>query len=246
MAIASNQVKPPMWAPGINWSHPLAKGLVFCAPMWFDTAAQIRDLSGLGRHLVPINTPVFQEDTKGKAWLFNAGATEYAAYNVDSPVTSYPFTMACWFNSSSATAGQTLMFVGATGTTNEFATLLAAGSTADDPVIAFSNSYGSAGGAKLATSASGYTVNKWHLACGVWVSRTERHVYIDGGNKGSNMESVDPISGHNSVAIGRSNDDSPGSYMAGHIMLPCIWCRAFSDAEVLQLYTDSWAIITPA
>ncbi len=243
MAIASNQIKPPMWAPGINWSHPLAKGLVFVAPMWFDTAAQIRDLSGHGRHLIPANTPVYEEDTKGKAWRFTPGSAERATYIVDCPITAYPFSMACWFKSSTIISNQTLIWIGDRHTANDTTALQLRGGTPGDPVRAFSGKYG-ASTVQTANTTTGYSVNKWHHACGTWGGVGNRSAFIDGGGKNSSSGVVGAMTGHDSVAIGRLGDQSPGVYMNGYIMLPCIWNRVLTDSEVLQLFTDPWCLIT--
>jgi len=46
--MASNQLKPPMWAPGFNTGHPLAQGLIGLWPFWEGDGDKLMDVSGNG------------------------------------------------------------------------------------------------------------------------------------------------------------------------------------------------------
>ena len=48
--VASDIVKPQMWAPGIRYDHPLARRLVLAMPLWEGGGFTTADLSGNGNH----------------------------------------------------------------------------------------------------------------------------------------------------------------------------------------------------
>lgn len=151
--------------------------------------------------------------------LFDDGSTEYL--QVESAVVSaYPLAMACWFNSNDDTINQALMWVGDKDVDNQFLILMIAGNVVGDPLRA--RAFG--GTNESANTSIGYTANTWHHAAGIWLSMSERHAYIDGGNKGSDAGLLDDdIIGYDRTAIGSARDSTPGAYMSGHIAEAAIW-----------------------
>lgn len=155
------------------------------------------------------------------ARLFDDGSSDYL--QVEQPaVTAYPFAMVCWFRSNDADAGQALIWIGDKDHAETFTALQARGDQAGDKIWAYSHRYGEADD-EWAVSASGYTVDTWHHAAGIWLSTTERHAYIDGGNKGSDTDEVGAMVNHNRTAIGACRDSTPGAYMSGDIAEVAIW-----------------------
>ena len=153
--------------------------------------------------------------------LFDDAKSESLSINV-AAITAYPFAMACWFYSDSDALQQALIWCGDKDGSNCFSRLGIQGGVAGDPVAAFSHNYGK-NIACTANTTSGYSVNTWHHAAGIWLTTSERHAYIDGGSKGSNTNAVGAMSGHDSTAIGGNRDSTPGQYMSGMIAEVGIW-----------------------
>ncbi len=155
------------------------------------------------------------------ARLFNDGASDSLIVN-STGATAYPFAMACGFRSNDGNNTGAMMWCGDKDATNYFASLQARGSVAGDRLGVSSHNYGGAV-TGLAVTSSGYTANIWHHAAGVWLSRSERHVYIDGGSKGSNTATVGATLNHDRTALGLNADDSPANWFSGDIAEAGVW-----------------------
>lgn len=166
---------------------------------------------------------------------FATATSEYL--EIDTPAfTAYPFTMACWFNVTNITASHVLMWVGDKDVVNYMTFLAAQGSTAGDPVIAFSHEYGvGPTGTGRADTSTSYSANTWHHACGTWSGVSNRTAYLDGGGKVTNTDAVIAMSNHDRTAIGAARDSSPGAYVDGLIAEAAIWDVTLTDAEVAVL-----------
>src|SRR3990167_9143358 len=147
------------------------------------------------------------------------------------PLTAYPFTMACWFNSNDATITQALMAISDSGSTNEGWTLLASGAVAGDP-IRFNSRTG--GVNAFASTSSGYSTGAWIHACAVGVSATDRSVYINGGSVGTNVTNATPSS-LDTLSIGVIQTSAPSSYFSGDIADAAIWNIALAAEDVARL-----------
>lgn len=161
---------------------------------------------------------------------FNGSAQYLSAASV--PVSSKPLTIACWFNSSDITNNQTLVQLAATSGTHRYE-LLARGGVGGDPVTCLEIG----GTTRLANTTTGYSASTWHHACAVFSTGTSRSVYIDGGSKATDTNSIisDPASiaqtviGYN-LLIGVNST-------TGRIAEVGIWNVALSDADVAALAT---------
>lgn len=168
------------------------------------------------------------------AYDFN-GTNQYLS--IGSAVrTTVPLTMACWFNSDSTTATQSLISIdgdgdGGTGETR-FA-MVAGGALTGDPVaISAKNSSGTDG---LAQTSTGYSANTWTHAAGVFTSTTSRTAYINGGSAVTNTTSVTPDQ-LAATLIGASSTESGVSFYANaRIAEVGIWNVALSAAEITSL-----------
>jgi len=161
---------------------------------------------------------------------FDDASSEYLERD-SAPLTAYPFTMGCWFNSNDDKVDQTLIFLGDKDAPDEWWRIVAEGSGAGDPIRLLTRA---GGGEENAASSTGYTVNTWHHACGRGVSATDRSAFIDGGSKGNDTVSLTP-SNIDRVSIGRIGDISPDEFMSGSIAEAAIWNVALSDAEIAAL-----------
>lgn len=161
---------------------------------------------------------------------FTAASTEYLEVN-STPVVAAPFTMACWFNSDSIAAGQTLLFVGDKDVANEFWDLQLRGDVVGDP-LRFERT--TSAGTVNADTTTGYSANTWQHACAVEASATDARVFLNGTNKGTNTTSRAPA-GSDRLSIGRRGSSVPTLYMSNHIAEVAIYNIALSDAEVALL-----------
>jgi hypothetical protein len=160
------------------------------------------------------------------AYEFN-GSTQSLS-TASTPVTAAPMTLACWFNSDSATVAQRLIEV-RLSTTNYFS-LGIRGQDAGDPV-AIVISQG--GAAEITRTTSGYSANTWHHACGVFTSTTSRAVYLDGGSSATGTGTRSPDT-PNQIQIGIFAGDNV-QYFDGRMAEVGIWNTDLTASEVLSL-----------
>jgi hypothetical protein len=146
------------------------------------------------------------------------------------PITAAPFSMACWFNPLSATAGGVLMAIGNSAGTDRFQ-LAANGDQANDPITF----YAQQGASNATASATGYVLNTWQHAAAVCSGVTSRSIFRNGAQKNTNTTSIIPAS-LNSILIGaRWSGGARGSFFNGRIAEAAIWNVALTDDEVLSL-----------
>jgi hypothetical protein len=150
--------------------------------------------------------------------------------STSTPVTTFPFTMACWFNPANVTAGGTLMSLGVANGVDRFQ-MVNRGDLAGDR-IAISSLVGATEG--LATSTIGYTANTWHHATAVCTSITSRSIFLNGGGKATNTTSSNPA-GINNIMLGSRWSTSRGFFFNGRIAEAAIWNAALTDDEVISL-----------
>jgi hypothetical protein len=148
-------------------------------------------------------------------------------------LTSTPITMACWYKVTDITNFHCLMsltnYVG--GASGHFHMLAARGDVAGDKLEATSYS----GASSAALSDIAYTANVWQHGCAVFASATDRRVYLDGGNKGTNATSRNPTSlGFTSIAMLRRDGYLQGP-VDGLIAEAGMWNVALTDDEVAIL-----------
>ena len=96
-----------------------------------------------------------------------------------------------------------------------------------------------------AETTSGFTVNTWHDACGIFVSSTDRRVFIDGGSKGTDTTDVTPTD-LDRTCIGAERDSTPGGYMSGMIAEAAIWDLSIWPGATASDKTDLFERILPS
>ncbi len=158
--------------------------------------------------------------------LFDDASNQYLQLD-SAPISGYPFTLVAWFYTDDDTASQTILGL-ADKDVNNHKYRLAVRGDQGDKVEAHVHDGGSASNARTSTT---FSANTWHHACGVFASSTDRRAYLDNGGENSNGSDKTPL-GLDSVAIGRTNDSSPGAYMSGRLAEVCIYNVALgSDAR---------------
>jgi hypothetical protein len=164
------------------------------------------------------------------ALLFDNSNTEYMIV-LSAIRTSTPLSMACWFKSDDLTAGQSLMSIANNNSDVHYHALSIRGDAVGDRLRAATRSNI---GYVYAQSAVPYSADTWHHACGVWASSSDRRVYLDGGNKGTNNSYRTPT-GLNRTAVGVLCRQNKFLYMSGHIAEAAIWSVALTDGEAAIL-----------
>lgn len=146
------------------------------------------------------------------------------------PITAYPVTIACWYNSTDDGGGRVLCALN-NPTNNDRLQIATAWNVAGDPLraAAFLNS----GSGSAASSTSAMTTSTWQHACAVFTSTTSRTIYLNGANSATDTTSVAvTISGLTSFYIGKSRAGSPANASIAGIG---IWDAALTAAEAQAL-----------
>lgn len=153
-------------------------------------------------------------------------------------VSATPYTMACWFRTTSMAHLGSLIDINSTMVGPHYAGLWFRGDVAGDPVDILIESGGSQ---YTARSTTGCTSGQWHHACGVFSSSTSRTVYLDGGSSATNTNSVTPSVDRTEVGAWRSS-----LWFNGDIAEVGIWNIDLTAAEVASLAKGvSPALIRP-
>ena len=150
----------------------------------------------------------------------------------DVPAVTLPFSVSMWMNIDTAGSNHVLFFIGNQSQVDEYFALRAAGNVAGDPIRVVDRN----GSATSADTTTGFTAGVWcHVAC-TFVGTAERHVWLDGGSKGTGTTSK---SGHtasiNIYGCGRWLDSSPATVSDGQCADLAIWDSELSDADVAAL-----------
>lgn len=166
------------------------------------------------------------------AYLFTSGSSQRLS-TASTPVTSWPLTIACWFNVINTTTTHTLVSIGNSSAQERFL-LIASGTITGDPVRAqYTNNSNIVFGGN---TSSAFVANQWTHACGVFTA-SSRTAYINGGNSGSNTQTPTlSNSGINSVNIGAAVVNSIATGFAlGMIADVGIWNQALTPQEIVSL-----------
>ncbi len=162
-------------------------------------------------------------------------------WSLTAPITAAPFTMACWFNSTTGVGNQTLIDI-SDGSTSDRWRLNAAGNVGGDPIRCVIAQTGQSN-VNVDTS-TGYSANTWHHACFVERSATDRSIYIDGGSRGNNATSRTP-GGISEITVGTSVVNS--QYLNGLLAEAAVWSADLTDDEITALALGvSPLIVRPA
>lgn len=168
------------------------------------------------------------------ARLFDNAQTEYLTRGDLCGISDYPFSFACWFYSDDHTNWQVPMAFGETTVGVDYH-YLGLGDSGNAEIRISSMTGGSSATAK---STADYSINTWHHACGVFAAAQDRRVYLDGGNKGTDVVNNRPFGDVTDTAIGAIVYNDPEDQvflMSGRVAEPGIWNVALTDAEALLL-----------
>ena len=139
-----------------------------------------------------------------------------------------PLTLACWFNSDSASASGGLLGIGATDANNTDAFFLLV-----DNGVNLDARTRDGGSATFARATASVSNNTWHHACGVYRSSTDRSCFLDGGNEGTNSTSKNPATPLDNIRIAALLNG--GTDFDGDIAEAAIWDTDLTNEEVAAL-----------
>lgn len=225
----------PILGRQINWSHPLAKGLVGC---WLanEGSGPLYDITQYQRDYI-MTLYAGANWTSGKyghAINYASSSSQYA--QVDKcPLTAWGFTIACWFLSVDITNQQVFFWVGDSALTADHCYLNLKNGT---DVIA---TYAPGGTAANATATKSYSANTWHLAVAAFDDAWCK-VWLDGGNSAVASGITKPWMIPDRTGLGRACDASPGYHLDGKIGVAYIWNHVLTDLQVAQLYREPFCM----
>ena len=149
------------------------------------SGTQVDDWSGNGNHGTMTNMDPGTDRVAGKfgkALDFDGG-NDYVQFD-DAVVSEMPFSVCGWFNVPN-TSRYSIVWIGDKDMTDQEWWLYTNGGYVVLRV--------ESGTSADATSAVTHGFNQWHHACGVVSSATDRYIYLDGGNKGTNTGDISPF-----------------------------------------------------
>lgn len=164
------------------------------------------------------------------AYSFVRASTQYLQGSFN--LTAYPSTIAFW--------GYALvnnLALGALSCSDDASGLegfrgLFAGNIANDPVNFACRDNGVNSNV---SSATGFTVNTWHHACGVNYSSTSRKVYLDGVEGGESTVDLNPTDLTLITIGGVVSNNTVVAHFDGNISELAVWSAALTDDEIKSL-----------
>lgn len=141
-----------------------------------------------------------------------------------------PATLAIWYNTNNTTDAQIILSVADSGSPSNFNIHLRGDSS--DQVWAASTDSG--GTISYAIAAVSYTPNVWQHACAVFPNTSERYIYVNGGNVGSNT-ATRAVTGVDRWGIGHDVDSGPFAYYDGALAEAAVWGIALETSDIAML-----------
>jgi hypothetical protein len=167
------------------------------------------------------------------AYEFNG--TNQSMQTATIPLSSTPLTMACWFNSDSASAVQTpiMIRVPGGGASGGYMVIFLRGDLSGDPIQVGIQTGGNA--PVVQSSTSGYSTNTWNHACAIFTNNTSRTIYLNGGNSATNTNNIFITPGEIRIGASVDNNNNLLQYMDGCLAEVGIWNAALTAAEIASL-----------
>ena len=156
------------------------------------------------------------------------GSNQYLSANAPVNGTAKPFTLACWFNSTTTTANQYLVTL-CPASGNAWG-ISAHGAVAGDPIIALHTS------TLEAKTTTGYSANTWTHACGVFSAATSRTAHINAGSSNTTTGAEGSALAATNIIIGSIRFNGAFSqYLNGLIAEVGVWNAALTADEIASL-----------
>jgi hypothetical protein len=165
------------------------------------------------------------------AYDFTTASSQYLS-TASTPVTTWPITMACWFNPKDTATTQALLAVTKGGVAESRFVLIAAAAFG---AVVRTNVLDSTNANFAVNSTASYSANTWNHAAGVHSANNSRIAYLNGGNSAQNTATSGSLSGINSINIGAQNINSLQTLANALIAEVGIWNVALTAAEIASL-----------
>ena len=147
------------------------------------------------------------------------------------PVSAYPISISCWFNSTDVVVDQTIFALADTAGITDYIRLVCAGTVGGDPIYM---NVRTATENKTAISASGYSASTWHHALGT-TDGTVKFIYLDGGNSGTNSFLQTWPAGMDVVGIGALVRSTIVQPLLGYLGEAAIWDVELTATDAASL-----------
>jgi hypothetical protein len=239
----SGQIKPDtLVLPRIDWTHPLAQGLVFYG---YDTGLgfMVDLVSGARNTTSRGTTPSLGRSLWGRGFAYtNGGGTVlFSNAPVMNLTAAAPYSAACGYVNTGTVAGSSAIFG-------------LADTLANTPVIFYLNISGADQtqvGYELGNAASVNVTglnsqNLFHTAGAVATSGTTSRLFFDGKDQGAGTTTpTTSLSNNQPIFNGDDTDTASGNGFAGHVHFGALWKgRALKAAEFQQLHYDPYCFLT--
>jgi len=218
----------------LNKSHPLARGLVGCWLMNEGSGNKVFDLSGNRKTGSLVADTHFVPGKFGPALSFD-GDDSVDCGNMG--ITSYPLTILAWGKADAITAGHCLAgFVDASAENQQLRIDFIHGIPDRARIFWYS------GSPVDIYSQSTLSTGIWYQLVGVFVSDTEKHLYLNGVLEKTETTSYTIPTGLNKLGIGRALDNTPSGGFNGIIDHVMIYNRILSSSEIALLYREPFCM----
>jgi hypothetical protein len=142
--------------------------------------------------------------------------------------------MACWFRAVNDTANQRLIDLKQIANPLGYYSIGLGGATAGKPLrlIKVSN----ASSVQITTTTTGYLLNTWQHACGVFSSATSRTIYLDAGGNATGANNLGAATAELvNIGVFSDQNNALSQYFHGLIAEVGIWNAALTAAEIASL-----------
>lgn len=165
------------------------------------------------------------------AYTFD-GVDDNITYESTRLFDEYPFTLAAWVKTSSS-ADQVVLYNGnsSSGITGNSLSIRSGKASLEAWVYS--------GGTTKEDITGTTTINdgEWHHITGVFVSSSERYLYVDGALEGTDNATLENVTvqGFYMLSVGNREDNTPGDWFEGNIDEVRVYTAAYSESEIQHL-----------
>lgn len=156
------------------------------------------------------------------------------------PVSAFPVTCAAWCypDNTNNNDWNILQIQDSASSTNYIR--FGIGDSADTGAVgriqAYLNPAAGGGSNSVAWTSASVTYNAWNHAACKFTSATDRSAYLNGGNKGTDADSMTPTWGSlDTISIASERDSTPDDGWSGRLAHVAVWAADLTDAEILLL-----------
>lgn len=203
---------------------------------WWDMEEASGDLTDESNSIAlsSVGTPLYAQTGKvGNAITFDGSTDAFISANniLNGTIDAYPFSIGTWVKTSTAAQGVAASFV-ASNKDNSYAF------QSVEATGAIRSSIRNTSTLSLITTGTGFGDGSWYFVVGVYVSATERYLYVDAvEEQGSASETSATFdTDWDEFGIGRLDDSTPGAYFNGEIDEVFIFGKALSADEITWLH----------